>query len=248
MGLPGKSEGVVFSPVPCEIVSYEPERVGVSFLKEAVEKPAPIRHDLQQVCHMAESLDRLLQQALEYVQKVLVSPVPFPSLYHLPRPSSPPLSSSLLIPLFSLSTLSPFHLSPFFPPSSLSVTFSSSVHPVDMHTSLSHFSSCLRSSPTLVFPTDGVVLFSPQAGKVEGNPTAGRELMEAVSCMPQMDETKFESILNSTMQVRKDGISVMVQWLLTLSLCMQDHLMVVYLFNLVKTQLVLGEKLCKITS
>ncbi|CAI8032960.1 Eukaryotic translation initiation factor 3 subunit F [Geodia barretti] len=136
MGLPGKSEGVVFSPVPCEIVSYEPERVGVSFLKEAVEKPAPIRHDLQQVCHMAESLDRLLQQALEYVQKVL-------------------------------------------------------------------------------------------AGKVEGNPTAGRELMEAVSCMPQMDETKFESILNSTMQ---------------------DHLMVVYLFNLVKTQLVLGEKLCKITS
>ena len=29
---------------------------------------------------------------------------------------------------------------------------------------------------------------------------------------------------------------------------LQDHLMVVYLFNLVKTQLVLGEKLCQITS
>jgi translation initiation factor 3 subunit F len=136
MGLPGKSEGVVFSPVPCEVVCYEPERVGVAFLREAVEKPNPIKKDLQQVCQAADSLDQLLEQALSYVEKVL-------------------------------------------------------------------------------------------AGDVTGNPTAGRKLMEAVSCIPQMDEATFESILNSTMQ---------------------DHLMVVYLFNLVKTQLVLGEKLCQITS
>lgn len=73
MGLPGKSEGVVFSPVPCEIVCYEPERVGVAFLREAIEKPNPIKQDLQQVCQAAESLDRLLEQALSYVEKVLVS-------------------------------------------------------------------------------------------------------------------------------------------------------------------------------
>ena len=73
MALPGKSEGVVFSPVPCEIVCYEPERVGVAFLREAIEKPAPIRRDLQQVCHVAQSLDKLLQQALQYVENVLVS-------------------------------------------------------------------------------------------------------------------------------------------------------------------------------
>lgn len=73
MGLPGKSEGVVFSPVPCEVVCYEPERVGVAFLREAVEKPNPIQQDLQQVCQAAESLDRLLEQALSYVEKVLVS-------------------------------------------------------------------------------------------------------------------------------------------------------------------------------
>ena len=87
MGLPGKSEGVVFSPIPCEIVCYEPERVGVSFLREAVEKPAPIRRDLQQVCHVAESLEQLLLKALEYVENVLVSPSSFLSpfsSYHPP--------------------------------------------------------------------------------------------------------------------------------------------------------------------
>lgn len=73
MGLPGKSEGVVFSPVPCEVVCYEPERVGVAFLREAINKPNPIQQDLQQVCQVAESLDHLLEQALDYVEKVLVS-------------------------------------------------------------------------------------------------------------------------------------------------------------------------------
>ena len=73
MGLPGKSEGVVFCPVPYKIVCYEPERVGVAFLREAIAEPAPIRRDLEQVCHAAESLGRLLQQALEYVENVLVS-------------------------------------------------------------------------------------------------------------------------------------------------------------------------------
>ena len=72
MGLPGKSEGVVFSPVPCEVVCYEPERVGVAFLRDAVEKPNPIQQDLEQVWQAADSLDRLLGQALSYVEKVLV--------------------------------------------------------------------------------------------------------------------------------------------------------------------------------
>lgn len=40
-----------------------------------------------------------------------------------------------------------------------------------------------------------------QAGDVPANPAAGRKLMEAISCIPQMEEAKFESILNSTMQV-----------------------------------------------
>ena len=203
MGLPGMSEGVVFCPVPCEIVCYEPERVGVSFLKEAMEKPAPIRRDLQQVCLMSESLDRLLQQALEYVQSVLVSPSSLAIANH-------PFLLSLCLP-YSFSTLSPFHFSTFLPPSSLSLTLSFlylSLPPYILGTVDLSFHSpfaCILLQ-LFVFPTGGV-LFSPQAGKVAGNPTAGRKLMEAVSCIPQMEETKFESILNSTMQVNWESNS-----------------------------------------
>ena len=64
---------MVFSPVPTEVVSYEPERVGVAFLREAVAGPTPIKVDLQQVCQAAESLDQLLSKALSYVEGVLVS-------------------------------------------------------------------------------------------------------------------------------------------------------------------------------
>ena len=123
------------------------------------------------------------------------------------QPSFPPLSSSLFVSLFSFSTLSPFLFSTLLPPSSLSLTLSFlylSLPPYILGTVdlsfLSPFACILLQ--LFVFPTDGV-LFSPQAGKVAGNPTAGRKLMEAVSCIPQMEETKFESILNSTMQVYK---------------------------------------------
>lgn len=73
MGLPGKSGGVVFSPVPTEVVCYEPERVGVAFLREAMAGPMPIKVDLLQVCQAAESLDQLLDKALGYVEDVLVT-------------------------------------------------------------------------------------------------------------------------------------------------------------------------------
>ena len=35
VGLPGKTEGVIFTPVPCEVVYSDPERVAVSALREA---------------------------------------------------------------------------------------------------------------------------------------------------------------------------------------------------------------------
>ena len=75
MGLPGKSEGVVFSPVPCEVVYYEPEKVGVAFLREAMEAPNPIKGDLELVCQAADSFDKLLEKALAYVESVLVSEI-----------------------------------------------------------------------------------------------------------------------------------------------------------------------------
>ena len=40
-----------------------------------------------------------------------------------------------------------------------------------------------------------------QAGQASADSAAGRKLMEAISCIPQMEGSKFETILNSTMQV-----------------------------------------------
>jgi hypothetical protein len=40
-----------------------------------------------------------------------------------------------------------------------------------------------------------------QAGKVPSNPRVGRLLMESVSRVPKIDNTRFEAMLNSTMQV-----------------------------------------------
>ena len=36
VGLPGKTEGIIFTPVPCEVVCFEPERVGIQMLKGTV--------------------------------------------------------------------------------------------------------------------------------------------------------------------------------------------------------------------
>jgi len=34
VGLPGKTEGTIFTPLPCEVVYFEPERVGVEMLQQ----------------------------------------------------------------------------------------------------------------------------------------------------------------------------------------------------------------------
>ena len=44
-------------------------------------------------------------------------------------------------------------------------------------------------------------LFSEKAGKVAGNNSVGRELMDLVTSVPRMSKEDFESILNSNMQV-----------------------------------------------
>ena len=36
VGLPGKTEGIIFTPIPCEVTTFEPERVGVHILKGTV--------------------------------------------------------------------------------------------------------------------------------------------------------------------------------------------------------------------
>ena len=36
VGLPGKTEGIIFTPIPCEVVYFEPEKVGVQMLSGTV--------------------------------------------------------------------------------------------------------------------------------------------------------------------------------------------------------------------
>lgn len=59
-------------------------------------------------------------------------------------------------------------------------------------------------------------------GEVAGDPKIGRFLLDTVSAVPKVDPAKFEKMFNNTLQ---------------------DLLMVVYLANLTKTQVVLQEKL-----
>lgn len=61
-------------------------------------------------------------------------------------------------------------------------------------------------------------------GKEEGKPEVGRFLLEALSQVPQMSKKDFDEMFNAGMQ---------------------DLLMVVYLANVTRTQLVLADKLQK---
>ncbi len=48
VGLPNKTAGVIFTPIPCEVVYFEPERAGVQLLRETVGSGnSPIKSDFE---------------------------------------------------------------------------------------------------------------------------------------------------------------------------------------------------------
>lgn len=52
VGLPGKTEGVIFTPVPCEVMYFEPERVGVDLLLSTTKTQnsiTPVFSDFNQI-------------------------------------------------------------------------------------------------------------------------------------------------------------------------------------------------------
>ena len=52
VGLPNKTEGVIFTPIPCEVVYFEPEKVGVSLLLSSLklgEGTTPVLSNFEQV-------------------------------------------------------------------------------------------------------------------------------------------------------------------------------------------------------
>ncbi len=52
VGLPGKTEGIIFTPIPCVVVYLEPEKVGVRMLRDTVSSDnstVPIISDFSQI-------------------------------------------------------------------------------------------------------------------------------------------------------------------------------------------------------
>jgi translation initiation factor 3 subunit F len=52
VGLPSKTEGVIFTPVPCDVVYFEPERVGVGLLFDSLKAgkhTTPVLSSFEQV-------------------------------------------------------------------------------------------------------------------------------------------------------------------------------------------------------
>ena len=68
---------------------------------------------------------------------------------------------------------------------------------------MSHSSLSLRAADTIDRCLSQILKYveDVQAGKVPSNARVGRLLMESVSRVPKIDNTRFEAMLNSTMQV-----------------------------------------------
>lgn len=53
VGLPGKTEGIIFTPIPCEVVYFEPEKVALQMLRGTVASPnistVPVISDFSQI-------------------------------------------------------------------------------------------------------------------------------------------------------------------------------------------------------
>ncbi|XP_064608325.1 eukaryotic translation initiation factor 3 subunit F-like [Liolophura sinensis] len=134
IGVPGKTVGTMFTPLPVEVAYFEPERVGVDLIQLGKFNPkrsVNMVSDLKQVETASGKIQDMLKVVLQFVEDVL-------------------------------------------------------------------------------------------SGKRPADNIIGRQLMQLVNTVPQIDPEEFESMLNSNMK---------------------DLLMVVYLSNLTRTQLALNEKL-----
>ena len=78
VGVPGKTEGVIFCPVPVEVTYFEPERVGVETLNRTIATQnetgvAEMIPDLVHIKNMLSSIEEVVDRLLQYVQDVIVS-------------------------------------------------------------------------------------------------------------------------------------------------------------------------------
>jgi len=74
MGIPGKTTGTMFTPVPFEITSHEPETVGVDFIQVAKDRPKRMLssvNDLQQLTTTCVRMQDMITKVTEYVDNVI---------------------------------------------------------------------------------------------------------------------------------------------------------------------------------
>ncbi|XP_077985761.1 eukaryotic translation initiation factor 3 subunit F-like [Glandiceps talaboti] len=78
MGVTGKTQGVLFTPVPIQIIFYEPEKVGVDMLidgKSTGRRTVDVVNDLEHVGKAAAKLQDMLVIVINYVDDVLAGKI-----------------------------------------------------------------------------------------------------------------------------------------------------------------------------
>jgi len=78
MGIPGKTTGTMFTPIPYEMTSHDPEAVGVDFIQMAKDRPKRMLssvNDLQQLTSTCIRLQDMLGKVIEYVDNVIAGRV-----------------------------------------------------------------------------------------------------------------------------------------------------------------------------
>jgi len=78
MGIPGKTMGTMFTPVPYEVTSHEPESVGVDFIQMVKDRPKRMLssgNDLHQLTATCIRIQEMLTKVIEYVDNVVAGKV-----------------------------------------------------------------------------------------------------------------------------------------------------------------------------
>ena len=75
VGVPDKTQGVLFSPVPVEFTYFDPERIGVELLSKSVGLEGgmvPIMSDLEVIESVLSKMESNIERLMDYVKSVIV--------------------------------------------------------------------------------------------------------------------------------------------------------------------------------
>lgn len=79
MGVPDQTTGTLFTPIKCQSLTHEPDRIGLKVLAKTLDAPDSsigLETDLEHVQASVENLQEMLQKCLTYTNKVINGEVP----------------------------------------------------------------------------------------------------------------------------------------------------------------------------